>query len=94
MNDGEIEMVSNGPFVLQVYKEGYVCINSYSFPLRKSGDTYTTNVNLCTNETVDDVYASLMRFVNENMFVANSNIMTVLHNLFSEYDKKFRQIQR
>ena len=94
VNDGEIEMVSNGPFVMQVYKEGYVCINSYSFPLRKSGDTYTTNVNLCTNETVDDVYASLMRFVNENMFVANSNIMTVLHNLFSEYDKKFRQIQR
>lgn len=94
INDGEIELVNYGPFVIQVHKEGYVNINSYSFPLRKNGDTLATNAPLCVNETIDDVYASLMRLVNENMFVANSNFTAVLRDLFSEYDKKFRQIQR
>lgn len=94
VNDGEIEMVDYGPFVIQVHKAGYVNINSYSFPLRRSGETLATNAPLCTNESVEDVYASLLRLINENMFVANSNFTTVLHNLFSEYEKKFRQIQR
>ncbi len=93
VNDSEIVLANYGPFVIQVYKEGYICINSFNSPLRKNGDNYATSASACNHETIDDVYASMVKLINDNMFVANSNFTTILRGLFVDYEKKFKQIK-
>lgn len=92
VKDGELELVDFGPYAMQVYKEGYVCINSFNSPLRKTGNSYVTNTSTC-DESIEDVYNSIIRLINENMFVTDSNLCVVLRSIFVEYEKKFQKIQ-
>lgn len=94
INEGELQIADAGPIMMQVYQEGYVCINSFNSPLRREGGKYVNNAIKCRQMNVNDVYEELLDEINANMFVVNGGMCSVLRAAFNEYEKKFKHIQR
>lgn len=93
-NDDELVISDCGPYVLQVYKKDYLCVNSYNSPLRIKGgplvsDSLTDGIN-----SFDDVYDSFVRALTDNIFVTDSNIFNLIRGYFFELKDKIKNTKR
>ena len=83
-NDDELIISDRGPYVLQVYKKDYLCVNSYNSPLRSKGDFLVDD----RFDSIDDVYEVFIRKLTDNIFVTDSNIFNFIRGYFSEFNDK------
>ena len=83
-NDDELIISDRGPYVLQVYKKDYLCVNSYNSPLRSKGDFLVDD----RFDSIEDVYEVFIRKVTDNIFVNDSNIFNFIRGYFSEFNDK------
>lgn len=86
--DGTISVRQRGQFSIQVVKEGYVCINSYNYPLRTDADRQLSEKFLIEfSDKLEALSNSIRQDMNENIFLTNSSI----HHLVTQYIELYRK---
>ena len=93
-NDDELIISDRGPYVLQVYKKDYLCVNSYNSPLRIKGGPFVSDSLTDGINSFDDVYDSFVRALTDNIFVTDSNIFNLIRGYFFELKDKIKNTKR
>ena len=93
-NDDELIISDRGPYVLQVYQKDYLCVNSYNSPLRVKGEPLVSNPLTDGINGVDDVCDDFIRVLTDNIFVADSNIFSIVRGYFSDFKDKIKRVKR
>lgn len=89
MSDGIIAVRQRGQFSIQVSKEGYVCINSYSYPLRTNADKQLSEDFLRDfSERLDALANNLTMEMSHNLFLPNSSISNIVAQHIRVYKER------
>ncbi len=87
--DNRIIIKPRGGFVIRFIKEGCLCINSYNYSLRTIDDEQLTEKFFNDlDDTLDDIANGLYRELDQNIFVASSDLHKYLHNVVAVYKKR------
>ena len=79
---------------MQVYQKDYLCVNSYNSPLRVKGEPLVSNPLTDGINGVDDVCDDFIRVLTDNIFVADSNIFSIVRGYFSDFKDKIKRVKR
>lgn len=90
--DGTISVRQRGQFSIQVVKEGFVCINSYNYPLRTNADRQLSE-NFLTEfgDKLEALSNSIRHDMTDNLFLTNSSIHHVVAQHIDIYRKRISE---
>lgn len=79
-----------GQYSIRVNKSGYVCINSYNYPLITTDGSYLTDANFRkASEELEKMIADFRQDLKLNMFTSESGLRKNIYHLINEYRKRF-----
>lgn len=89
-NDSHLILRESGQYSVRVPKAGYVCINSYNYPMVTSDGACLTNptfVQVC--KELETRLKKFWQSVDQNLFTSKSALRRPIHNLMDVYQKRF-----
>lgn len=90
--DGTISVRQRGQFSIQVVKEGFVCINSYNYPLRTNADRQLSE-NFLTEfgDKLEALSNRIRHDMTDNLFLTNVSIHHVVAQHIDIYRKRISE---
>ncbi len=90
--DGTISVRQRGQFSIQVTKEGFVCINSYNYPLRTNADRQLSEKFLIEfGDKLEALSKSICHDMDNNIFLTNSPIQQAVAQHINIYRKRISE---
>lgn len=87
--DGTITIVPRGQFTIRFAKEGHVCINSYTYPLRTNADKQLDEGFISEMaDSIDDMANMLFRRMNDNIFIKSAELPGMVSELIRLYRQR------
>ena len=91
--DNTIIVRPRGQFVMKFAKEGAICINSYTYPLRTVADNQLSEDFLADmGESIDSMGRRMFDMINQNLFVRSSELPSIFHELIRLYKQRFETL--
>ncbi len=91
--DGTLALRDRGQFAIYFVEEGVVCINNYRYKLRTIADSQLSDDFMAeAGDSIEDIANNLYAKMNQNLFVAKSDMYTTLRQLVAVYRQKMEAI--
>lgn len=90
--DETLVLIEHGQYAVQVLKEGYVSINSFSYPLVTEADREISEKFLMEmGDSLDSIVGTLTRSISSNLFVKDSSANSQLLHTVRLYQERLEQ---
>lgn len=90
--DGRIILKNRGQYALRKAKDGCICINNYTYPLRTISDNQLSlNFLREIGDAVSEIANNLYSAINHNIFLASSDICKPIQAVVGVYKERFDQ---
>ncbi len=92
--DGRIILKTRGQYALRKAKEGCICINNYTYPLRAISDNQLSlNFLREMGDSVSEIANDLYSAINHNIFLASSDIYRPIQAVVGVYKERFDETE-
>lgn len=92
-SDGRLVVGDAGQYTIKVAKEGFVCINSYNYPIltrsdRDRNDSFLRNVG----EMIENIINGFFRDTDRNIFTSGSDMLRHINSAAGLYRNRFNRL--
>lgn len=93
--DGRLVLHDKGMYSIRYAKPGYLCLNSYNYPIVMGGSNYQQqNFFRTVSATIVKITEEFYSQIANNLFVKNSAIISNIKKTIKEYSKRFQQSEQ